>query len=1519
MLSITENRGLNNFTIHYICESLLTTNIAHMKKKQKIKRLILFATALLAFTASREALRAQNPQPAYEPVYEYKQTATLPGGFAKYEKVLVTDSTKNVPTGAQKMEVRDEVFKTQADLYRKDFTTPSRQTMAVSGETVVVDGLKYTIDSSTHEATVLGFADGADCDSLHIPSQIIVKNTNHKVTAIAYRAFYCNNSIRKVTISDGITDLGEAAFAACHNLQSIRISHTAKILPDDFLYAAGLIEIEIPASVETISWSALSNLPLSKIVFNEGLKEIRMGGLSDLEELTELCLPNSLESVGQHAFSNSKKLKKVSFGKNLSSINADAFLDCDSLKEILVHEDNPYFKADGFFLLSKDGKELRVWLSDDSTLTVMENIEAIGAWACESKSKLTKIVCNKNLSRIDQMAFRDCDSLKTIVLSENLNYLAPDAFKNCNGIEKITIPNSNQSYKMDNNWLMSKDGKTAYNYYVYPSSQVSLPYSTIQVAQGACSYRSDVEELILNDKLEAIGNGAFEDLYNLKKVVVGDSLSYINFYGCRNLKEIIIPDSNPYIKEENLWIYTKNRIADKVCEGYYVTALSNLDYNSSEIVVPDPVERISSYVCPGTPRRIIFNKNTKRIDDYAFSFCDSLSFVQLSDSLEYFGNYVFTYSALSSLVFPDKTESVGSLGYLPKLKELYISKGIRNFASLSVFGDSPDLKLQVDSGNRYFASIDNTFYDKELIRLHSVSQRNEVANIPETVNYIGPSAFYNCNKISHLDLPANLWGIRESVFENANNLTEISIPPTLRYIGGDFLSGSSIRDLYVNSEVPPKIGDSSLNHKEVTIHVPQGMKDRFRSSKGWGDFNNIVDDLPIQPRKIFDFSYCGNDYDIVSYGTVLVGPALQVGILIPQNELQVYKGMKITGVEFDNSKGSKRAFAFVENGLTGERLAYTEQTSESESWNFIKFEEPYVITGEHDLMVGFGSLESGFHCQYSYSTGVSHPNSNWVKKLGDGEEWFKESGIAYRLRCTIEGDHIPRDVRIRNVEVDSISADGIINFRGKLENLGPDPAKEVVLSYHFNPSGDDNHAHGDPVEGTITISDLDLSYGYITDFSASVSLFDSIEAKTLSSNSANSLNQLFGKLDFKLGVETINGLKDENPYNDTENYSVVVVEPSPFERKVVTEATLATWCPHSALGVHALEVLKKDYPDNFIGLTVHFNDEMVPDASYDGFVNRTGSVPGSLVNRINNVYPNADNLRTSLKEALYKAVAKINIEAHFADEDCRELFVNSTSRFGEHAPDNEYRIAYVFTEDSVGPYFQNSGYDLPEAGLGFGGANIMFNNVARSTTGHNGMESTSMTHVVPDTEYEHTVRLALPDNIADKNHLKIVAMLINQQTGEIENADLIAVSPFRVTKVSSIELDRSVVESVEGSEFLLSATVKPLDATDPTITWSSTDEKIASVDSEGNVTVNLPGTCKILATANDGSGVRGECTLSATSSIDRIMASDEPVDVYSVNGIMILHNAIPAELNTLNGGVYIVKTGNGETHRVYIP
>jgi len=78
---------------------------------------------------------------------------------------------------------------------------------------------------------------------------------------------------------------------------------------------------------------------------------------------------------------------------------------------------------------------------------------------------------------------------------------------------------------------------------------------------------------------------------------------------------------------------------------------------------------------------------------------------------------------------------------------------------------------------------------------------------------------------------------------------------------------------------------------------------------------------------------------------------------------------------------------------------------------------------------------------------------------------------------------------------------------------------------------------------------------------------------------------------------------------------------------------------------------------------------------------------------------------------------------------------------------------------------------------------------------------------------------------------------------------------------SGITLNVTETEMVVGEKLNLTATVAPSNATNKSVTWSSTNEAVAVVSESGQVTAVGSGTCQVKATANDGSGKSASCLI----------------------------------------------------------
>lgn len=102
------------------------------------------------------------------------------------------------------------------------------------------------------------------------------------------------------------------------------------------------------------------------------------------------------------------------------------------------------------------------------------------------------------------------------------------------------------------------------------------------------------------------------------------------------------------------------------------------------------------------------------------------------------------------------------------------------------------------------------------------------------------------------------------------------------------------------------------------------------------------------------------------------------------------------------------------------------------------------------------------------------------------------------------------------------------------------------------------------------------------------------------------------------------------------------------------------------------------------------------------------------------------------------------------------------------------------------------------------------------------------------------------------NAISVGQAIIKASAGEIVVTCNVIVKEL-VIAVSSITLDQNEIIIVEGGSVTLRATVKPLDATDNTVSWTSSNDAVASVNQNGLVLAVQSGTTTITATSGEKS------------------------------------------------------------------
>ena len=108
---------------------------------------------------------------------------------------------------------------------------------------------------------------------------------------------------------------------------------------------------------------------------------------------------------------------------------------------------------------------------------------------------------------------------------------------------------------------------------------------------------------------------------------------------------------------------------------------------------------------------------------------------------------------------------------------------------------------------------------------------------------------------------------------------------------------------------------------------------------------------------------------------------------------------------------------------------------------------------------------------------------------------------------------------------------------------------------------------------------------------------------------------------------------------------------------------------------------------------------------------------------------------------------------------------------------------------------------------------------------------------------------------ANQSYLKVPA-------GTAETLTVMTEEEYQASALATgIALNKTSLSLRETETAQLTATVTPEDAEDRSVTWSSSDNSIATVNAEGVVTAIKEGTATITATTNDGSNLKATCTV----------------------------------------------------------
>ena len=120
-----------------------------------------------------------------------------------------------------------------------------------------------------------------------------------------------------------------------------------------------------------------------------------------------------------------------------------------------------------------------------------------------------------------------------------------------------------------------------------------------------------------------------------------------------------------------------------------------------------------------------------------------------------------------------------------------------------------------------------------------------------------------------------------------------------------------------------------------------------------------------------------------------------------------------------------------------------------------------------------------------------------------------------------------------------------------------------------------------------------------------------------------------------------------------------------------------------------------------------------------------------------------------------------------------------------------------------------------------------------------------------------------------------------------------AVTVTPLVKVVSIKLSNTSLTLEKGITSTLSATVAPTNASDKTVTWSSNNTSVATVDSKGKITGVAYGTAVITCKANGGSSIISTCTVTVTTRVASIALNNKSLNLEAGTTSTLISTILP--------------------------
>lgn len=271
--------------------------------------------------------------------------------------------------------------------------------------------------------------------------KLVVPGTIDELYCFAFSGI---KTLKKVTIMEGLTIVGDSAFYGCDSLEEVILPKSVK----DIGYHAfqGCVSLKNAYFEGTVSdWCGITFYDHFSTPACYSLNFYLKDENGNFIEPTEIKIPDGSYEVSNIAFNYLRKLTKVEIPSSIQLIGY-AFEGCKNLKDVYyagtlsqwleIEIDGSLMKyAEHFYCMDYNGN-----YSELTELTIPGSIGKVPYNSFNGFKNLKKVVIEEGIFTIEEGAFSGCSGLTEIVLPESLLSIMWKAFSFCSKLESITIP-----------------------------------------------------------------------------------------------------------------------------------------------------------------------------------------------------------------------------------------------------------------------------------------------------------------------------------------------------------------------------------------------------------------------------------------------------------------------------------------------------------------------------------------------------------------------------------------------------------------------------------------------------------------------------------------------------------------------------------------------------------------------------------------------------------------------------------------------------------------------------------------------------------------------------------------------------------------------------------------------------------------------------------------------------------------------------------------------------------------------